>query len=235
VERQYLERCLADGMSLEAIGKETGQHASTVAYWLRKYGMAAVGSGRFAPRGGIERGVLQELVDEDLPLRAIAERLGRSMSTVGYWMRRYGLKTRRAQLQSMPLETRPRHIERACTTHGVTTFGQTGSGRHYRCLQCRAERVAQRRRDVKATLVGEAGGRCQVCGYERCIGALQFHHIDPREKRFHIALGGVARSLERARSEARKCVLLCANCHAEVEAGVVTIPLESCVLSMRSI
>jgi hypothetical protein len=79
---------------------------------------------------------------------------------------------------------------------------------------------------VKATLVSEAGGACQLCGYSRWIGALQFHHVDPAEKEFHIALRGVARSLARARAEAQKCVLLCANCHAEVEGGGVTLPVE---------
>lgn len=63
-----------------------------------------------------------------------------------------------------------------------------------------------------------------VCGYDRHVGALQFHHIDAGEKTFALSLRGVARSLERAQAEAAKCVLLCANCHAEVEAGVATFP-----------
>jgi hypothetical protein len=41
-----------------------------------------------------------------------------------------------------------------------------------------------------------------------------------------VGLEGVARSLVRARAEARKCVLLCANCHAEVEAGMASVALE---------
>jgi hypothetical protein len=58
-----------------------------------------------------------------------------------------------------------------------------------------------------------------LCGYDRCAGALHFHHLDPAEKSFHLSMQGVARSLARAREEMAKCVLLCANCHAEVEAG----------------
>jgi hypothetical protein len=72
-------------------------------------------------------------------------------------------------------------------------------------------------------LVVDAGGACRLCGYDRCPGALQFHHLDPGEKACAIADSGVARSLERAREEARKCVLVCANCHAELEAGIATI------------
>jgi hypothetical protein len=76
---------------------------------------------------------------------------------------------------------------------------------------------------VKQTLVDEAGGACQICGYRRYVGALQFHHLDPSTKNFHLASGGIARALDRQRAEARKCVLLCANCHAEVEAGIVSV------------
>jgi hypothetical protein len=75
---------------------------------------------------------------------------------------------------------------------------------------------------VKAALVAEAGGACVLCGYSRCLAALGFHHLDPAVKRFTVAGRGVTRSLAKAREEAQKCVLVCANCHAEVEAGVRT-------------
>ena len=100
-----------------------------------------------------------------------------------------------------------------------------GERDHFRCLTCRRERVIARRRKVKQILVEEAGGRCVLCGYDRYAGALHFHHVDPATKEFALALNGVARSLEKARAEAAKCVLICANCHAEVEEGVATIRL----------
>ena len=67
-----------------------------------------------------------------------------------------------------------------------------------------------------------------LCGYDRCLAALQFHHVD----RSHEALRAQparasARSLDTARAEAAKCVLLCANCHAEVEGGLAQLPLRS--------
>jgi hypothetical protein len=91
-------------------------------------------------------------------------------------------------------------------------------------VRCRAEAVTRRRR-VKEILVAEAGGACRLCGYDRCPAVLQFHHLDPGQKRFALAARGVARSLASARVEAAKCVLLCANCHAEVESGLVDLPL----------
>ena len=87
----------------------------------------------------------------------------------------------------------------------------------------RSESVARRQRKIKETLL-EAGGRCTLCGYSRSVSALVFHHVDPGVKQFGLAQGGRTRSLERAREEARKCLLLCANCHAEVEAGVADLP-----------
>jgi len=77
-------------------------------------------------------------------------------------------------------------------------------------------------------LVAEAGGRCLVCGYHRLASALQFHHVDPATKAFAVN-AGVGKALETLRSEARKCVLVCATCHVEIEAGVTPCPpLSAC-------
>lgn len=93
---------------------------------------------------------------------------------------------------------------------------------YYRCRQCRVEAVARRRRKVKLILAKEAGGRCRLCGYNRCLAALEFHHVNPKTKSFGLSRRG-ARSISWLRSEASKCVLLCSNCHAEVEAGTAKL------------
>jgi hypothetical protein len=90
----------------------------------------------------------------------------------------------------------------------------------WRCLRCRSEAVSQRRRRVKEILVAEAGGACRICGYSRCLAALEFHHLDPAGKAFGVGERGVSRSLDEARQEVGKCLLLCSNCHAELEAGI---------------
>lgn len=69
----------------------------------------------------------------------------------------------------------------------------------------------------------EAGGRCKICEYDRYLGALQFHHVDPSTKEFAVSLRGRTRHIERVRAEASKCVLLCSNCHAEVEGGITPL------------
>jgi len=71
----------------------------------------------------------------------------------------------------------------------------------------------QRRRRVerKKRLVEIRGGRCEVCGYEISIAALEFHHRDSKTKEF--GLGNFNGSWERFAAEGAKCDLLCANCH----------------------
>lgn len=82
------------------------------------------------------------------------------------------------------------------------------------CPKCETEAVTKRRQKVKRTLIEEAGGACTRCGYDRCIDALCFHHLDPATKERE--LSNWRYSLKRGREEVKKCVLVCANCHAEI-------------------
>jgi excisionase family DNA binding protein len=217
-----LESYLREGLSLEKIGELTGRHSSTVGYWVKQHGLAAVHRDRHAPKGGIDKDTLAGLVNAGLTTREIAERLGFSRSTVRHWLRRHGLQTLRARRKDTHGERgidEPRKAMQ-CARHGATEFWLDTRG-IYRCLRCRSEAVARRRRRVKEILVSEAGGCCSLCGYDRYIGALQFHHRDSTAKRFGVGERGLTRSLAAVREEASKCILLCANCHSEVEGGIV--------------
>ena len=222
MESAVLERYLRDGLSLEKIGQLTGRDPSTVSYWLKRHGLAAVHRDRHAPKGGVDERTLASLVDAGLTTREIAGRLGFSQSTVRYWLRRHGLRTVRARRKDSAgvrgVDAARRTMD--CHRHGATEFWLDSRG-IYRCLRCRSEAVARRRRRLKEILVSEAGGRCSLCGYDRYIGALQFHHRKGTAKVFGVSERGLTRSLAAVRAEAAKCVLLCANCHSEVEGGIV--------------
>lgn len=82
-------------------------------------------------------------------------------------------------------------------------------------MKCTVEAVTKHRKNKRTQLVLEAGGKCVECGYDKYIGALQFHHRDPATKLFTISGKGQTYSIARMREEAAKCDLLCANCHAE--------------------
>jgi GH18 family chitinase len=73
------------------------------------------------------------------------------------------------------------------------------------------------------------GGKCLICSYNRFQGALELHHVDSKKKEFAIGDKGYTRSWEKVKAELDKCVLLCANCHREVGAGVQQLPRESVV------
>jgi transposase len=231
VEKDALELLLSQGLSLAQIGKRFGKDPSTVSYWMEKYGLDAVHREKHAAKGGIDRGRLVEVVEAGMTIAEIAGELGLSKGTVRHWLGRYGLKTQHA------VGRRPAELARAakdagrltvtmpCRHHGETEFYLEGRG-YYRCKRCRSEAVTRRRRKLKAVLVDEAGGRCCLCGYDRCSAALSFHHVDPLLKRMPISAGGIAYAIEFLRAEAQKCVLVCANCHAEIESGVAVVPIQ---------
>jgi DNA-binding transcriptional ArsR family regulator len=173
MDKDSLTALLAQGLSVEKIGKRFGKHPSTVSYWMDKYGLATPNREKHAGKGGIERERLEELVETGMTIAEIAVEVELSKTAVRHWLRRHGLKTR--------------------------------------------NKVGPRL---------EAGGRCLACGYDRCISALAFHHLDPSSKRLGISAGGLTLSLDTVRAETSKCVLLCSNCHAEVESGVLLVPVK---------
>ena len=83
--------------------------------------------------------------------------------------------------------------------------------------------VTRRRKLLKMKAVECCGGKCQICGYQKHPGVLEFHHVDPGSKSFGISSGGFSRSWSSIEEEVKKCVLVCANCHREIELGLVTI------------
>jgi DNA-binding transcriptional ArsR family regulator len=227
MERELLEQCLAEGLSLAQIGRRVGRNPSTISYHLKKYGLKPVNRRKHAARGPIPELKLRTLAAEPISVREMARRLDRSPSTVRYWLERYGIDVHGVKgNREKALAARARGetvIQLGCRHHGETDF-YVGPDGAYKCKRCRKERVAQWRRHAKDDLVREAGGRCVLCGYDRCLGALHFHHLDPATKAFGLAMRGHTKAFERLLAEARKCVLLCANCHAEVERGVTEIP-----------
>ncbi len=80
--------------------------------------------------------------------------------------------------------------------------------------------VAKRRRKIKLLAIAYKGGKCQVCGYDTYPGALDLHHLNSSTKSFGIGDKGYTRSWEKIKQELDKCILVCANCHREIEAGI---------------
>lgn len=84
--------------------------------------------------------------------------------------------------------------------------------------------VANRRRRLKELAIKRKGGKCIFCGYCKCNAALDFHHVDESEKEFNLSLRGLTRSWKKIKQEINKCILVCANCHREIHAGIIKLP-----------
>lgn len=77
--------------------------------------------------------------------------------------------------------------------------------------------IAKRRLQLRRWVVDHLGGKCSICGYSKCLRALEAHHVDPYIKDFSIS---DVSNVVRIELELEKCVLLCANCHREVHEGL---------------
>lgn len=82
------------------------------------------------------------------------------------------------------------------------------------------KRTVDRRKERKELLVKGFGGKCQICGYDKCITALEFHHINPELKDINFYTTNY--SWERIINECKKCICVCANCHREIHHGDVS-------------
>ena len=76
--------------------------------------------------------------------------------------------------------------------------------------------------ELKKMALKYKGNKCILCGYNRCIAALSFHHVNPFQKKANIS---DITNWETMKDELNKCVLVCANCHSEIHSGQVDITI----------
>lgn len=100
--------------------------------------------------------------------------------------------------------------------------GETEPSKFYRkmkttCYRCHGIQIEKKRVDKRIDAIAYKGGKCERCGYNKYRGALEFHHKDPTQKDPY---GLRAYNSERLFAEVDKCMLLCANCHREIHAGL---------------
>lgn len=83
-----------------------------------------------------------------------------------------------------------------------------------------SEAVIRTQRRKKQQAVEHFGGECQLCGYNKCLSALEFHHEDEALKEQSPSYVILRWSWDRAIQELEKCILVCANCHREIHYGM---------------
>jgi hypothetical protein len=80
------------------------------------------------------------------------------------------------------------------------------------------ERNKKHRKDITDYINGvKVSLGCSVCGYNKCAQALDFHHINDKEKDLTVSSSkSHIWALERVKKEIEKCIVLCCRCHREL-------------------
>ena len=107
-----------------------------------------------------------------------------------------------------------------CKWHLCETTIPDGA-KKYCSVQCKNKNSTTNFRiEQKKKAIEYKGGKCVICGYSNYAGAMHFHHVNPKEKDFSLSKTGQTYVWEAVIKELDKCVLMCANCHAEVHGGL---------------
>lgn len=91
------------------------------------------------------------------------------------------------------------------------------------CQSCTSRRMRERGNLLKQKCVEYKNNKCYICGYNKYIGAMDFHHIDPTRKEFNISEFRSFTFGDKVRYELDKCILVCSNCHREIHGNIVSI------------
>lgn len=162
-----------------------------------------------------------------MTLRQISLESNKCLSSIRYWMKKYGLKANFANFKGgYKPGTRLTGNGRYCPSCKVYreindfyTRRRTNCSGY--CKACASKKTTERQRKIKKIMVEYKGGRCQSSncstpgGYDRSINGLDFHHVDPTKKEFNLSQVRLTKMNDKIKKELDKCILLCANCHRE--------------------
>jgi len=98
--------------------------------------------------------------------------------------------------------------------------GHTKDGLHSWCNICCREQTAKQKRNYKKKIVDYCGGKCTICGYDKCYAALEFHHTNPSEKESDFQQVMKNSAFEKQKELVKGCIMICANCHREIHQGM---------------
>ena len=119
-----------------------------------------------------------------------------------------------AERERIPKNITYKGMEKTCPICGTKFYPKTAmANQRTCCYTCMPDGVQLTRGMFLAKIKEARGGKCIRCGYNKCLKALEFHHIDPNKKDFTISNDHF--KLLDAVEESKKCILICSNCHKE--------------------
>jgi len=164
----------------------------------------------------MEKQELQEMVKAHLSIRQMAKKTGKSPTSIRYWLKKHGLKTKIERYNRGGENTKPQKYQKPYLCENC---GEDDPERFYhartRCKNCHNQKQMERVKEIKRLGVEYKGGKCEKCGYNKNLAALDFHHLDPSKKDIN---WNTSRhwGWKRQKRELDKCILVCRNCHAEI-------------------
>lgn len=167
----------------------------------------------------MEKKKLETLVSQRLSIRSIAQEVDVSPSTIRYWLRVYGLKTKAQRTWGLNRST---HLPcRFCGESRRELFYGNKGGT---CAKCHNQDCIRRQRETKLKCISHLGGQCIHCGHNKFIASLAIHHLDPsiKDVSFRTLKSW---SWKRIEVELKTCILLCQNCHCALHSGELIIQL----------
>lgn len=159
---------------------------------------------------------LRDCVNRKLSLSQISKELGSSQTNIRYWLKKHGLSLARGPKGKLSKDF---SLRRKCAC-GETDPSKFYGNKVSTCGKCHNKDVYDRGKKKRLEFISKFGSKCHRCGYSEFPCSLHFHHLNKNEKdpNFQQSRGW---AVERLDEELKKCVLLCANCHAAVHAGFI--------------
>ena len=164
--------------------------------------------------------LLIEMIGKGMSLNQISKEVGKGLTTVRYWAKKHQVEFPNKPFKDINKkdygETRfcPK-CKKECETSEFYSRRDKSNSSPY-CKKCTGLQTVERQRKLKKQMVDYKGGKCQKCGYDKYIGALEFHHLNPEEKDFTLSHLKIYSINQVVIDELDKCILLCSNCHREI-------------------
>lgn len=180
----------------------------------------------------MDKQVLEDFIKENKSSYEIAKEVGKSQTTIKYWLKKHGLKTNYKMFNTSVKIIDNHKICDYCNVNKPLTDYHVKNKKtnqlNNKCKVCFNNEANERLLKAKTMFVKYKGSCCSVCGYKKCIQALEFHHLNPEEKDFEISgynlnTKNVTTLDPIIQKELDKCMLLCANCHREVHNNIITL------------
>ncbi len=175
----------------------------------------------------MEKEILINFCEQGFSISKIAFELKKSKSTIRYWLSKFDINTKNLNSkEKSKIKKNDKKCSRCNFTKPIIEFYKRRRGTDISpyCKICTKNQTLERQRKIKTQCVEYKGGKCIICNYNKYIGALDFHHLDPSKKDFSIGKLKNYSFSDKIKNELNKCILVCANCHREIHAKLIVAP-----------